>query len=318
MDVSVCIPAWQAEDFIGRTLTCAREQTHRRLRIIVSIDLSDDDTQSVCEEHARGDDRIEVHVHRERLGWARNVNFLLDQVETDFAFLYFHDDLIESTFTERLLGSLHERPDAASAHCDMGHFGGSEKVNPARDYEGTAAERLITFLVAPDRGSLLRSMMRRTVLDGGLRMPTASSAGVWANEPFIMKLIAAGPARGLHEVLYRRWDQRPGGLTDGWLTLGVDEIIAGHRVNTEYALEVIDGTHPSPEEQEVLRFALFVYVMTRVRTAERKYDAPSQLAPEQLHPAFAGVTPPSSLAKLPAELRAWTEAAYQRLLRNSA
>src|SRR4051794_9564568 len=190
-EVSVCIPAWEAAGFIDRTLRCAREQTHEALRIVVSIDLSGDGTEDICRAHARADDRVEVHTHCERLGWARNVNFLLDYVETELAFLYFHDDIIEPTYTERLVGALRDRPDAASAHCDMGHFGGSNWVNPGRQYEGTAAERVVTFLVAPDRGSLLRSVLRRTVLADGLRMPTGSNAGVWANEPFLVRLVAA-------------------------------------------------------------------------------------------------------------------------------
>ena len=269
-EVSVCIPAWRAGDFIDRTLRCAREQTYDSLQIVVSIDLSDDGTEEICQAHA-ADSRVEIHAHGERLGWARNVNFLLDHVDTELAFLYFHDDIIEATYTERLIGALRERPDAASAHCDMGHFGGSNWVNPGRQYEGTAVERVMTFLVAPDRGSLLRSMFRRTVLDDGLRMPTGSHAGVWANEPFLMKLVSAGPALRVPETLYRRWDKRDGGLTDGWLSLDVDEIIDGHRVNAEYTLTVIDSMRQLPDERAVLLFALFVNMTGRMRAAEREY-----------------------------------------------
>ena len=316
-DVSVCIPAWRSADFIDRTLRCAREQTHNALRIVVSIDLCDDGTEDICNAHARADRRVQVHTHCERLGWARNVNFLLDRVDTELAFLYFHDDIIEPTYTERLIGALRERPDAASAHCDMGHFGGSDWVNPARQYEGTAVERVVTFLVAPDRGSLLRSMLRRTLLDDGLRMPTGSHAGVWANEPFLIKLVAAGPAFPVPETLYRRWDKRDGGLTDGWLSLGVDEIIDGHRVNAEYALAVIDGMRLAPEERAVLLFALFVNMTDRMRTAERMYDAPTVSPPERLLPVFAGMTVPPALHTLPAPLRTWVEEAYDRLLRDT-
>jgi glycosyltransferase involved in cell wall biosynthesis len=317
-EVSVCIPAWRAAGFIDRTLRCAREQTHEALRIVVSIDLSGDGTEDICRAHARADDRVEVHTHCERLGWARNVNFLLDYVETELAFLYFHDDIIEPTYTERLVGALRDRPDAASAHCDMGHFGGSNWVNPGRQYEGTAAERVVTFLVAPDRGSLLRSVLRGTVLADGLRMPTGSNAGVWANEPFLVQLVAAGPALRVPETLYRRWDKRDGGLTDGWLSLGVDEIIDGHRVNAEYALAVIDGMHPSAEERAVLLFALFVNMTGRMRTAERTYDAPTVSPPERLLPVFAGMTAPPALRTLRGPLHDWADKAYNRLLRDTA
>jgi hypothetical protein len=316
-EVSVCIPAWRAADFIDRTLHCAREQTHDALRIVVSIDLSDDGTEEVCNAHARADRRIEVHTQRERLGWAKNVNFLLDRVDTEFAFLYFHDDIIEPTYTEQLVGSLRERPDAASAHCDMGHFGGSDWVNPGRQYEGTAAERVVTFLAAPDRGSLLRSMLRRTVLDDGLRMPTGSNAGVWANEPFLIKLVAGGPALRVPETLYRRWDERDGGLTDSWRSLGFDEVVDGHRVNAQYALGVIDSMRPSPDERAVLMFALFVNMMGRVRDAERVYDAATVSPPERLLPVFAGMTVPPALHTLPAPLQTWVDKAYDRLLRET-
>jgi len=312
--VTVCIPAWQAESFIDRTLQCARAQVHHSLRIVVSIDRSDDGTAEICGTHAAADDRIEVHVHRERLGWAGNVNFLLDRVDTELGFLYFHDDVIEPTYTEQLVAALRDRPDAASAHCDMATFGGSEKILPGRQYDGSAVERLVAFLTAPNRGSPLRSLIRRSVLAGGLRMPTGSRAGVWANEPFLLRLIAAGPALHVPETLYRRWDQRSGGLTDGWLALGIDEIVEGHRVNAEDGVALIDSLDPSPHERELLLFALYLFTMGRVRIAEATYDAPTITEPERVLPAFEHMTVPSGVDVLPAEIRAWTEAAYDRLL----
>ena len=70
-EVTVCIPAWQAEPFIDRTLGCARKQTHSRLRILVSIDASDDATAEICQAHAE----LDPADHRVRakgkagLGW---------------------------------------------------------------------------------------------------------------------------------------------------------------------------------------------------------------------------------------------------------
>jgi tetratricopeptide (TPR) repeat protein len=130
-----------------------------------------------------------------------------------------------------------------------------------------------------------------------------------------MKLVAAGPALRVPETLYLRWDKREGGLTDGWLSLGVDEIIDGHRVNAEYALAVIDGMQLLHDERAVLLFALFVNMTDRMRTAERMYDAPTVHRPERLLPVFAGMTVPPALHTLPAPLRTWTEEAYDRLLR---
>src|SRR3954469_1968464 len=146
--VSVCIPAYQSESFIEQTLRCAREQTYAAQRIVVSIDASDDGTEALCRAQARDDDRIEVHAHRDRLGWVDNVNFLLDAVSTEFAFVYFHDDVIEPTYSERLVDALRQRPDAASAHTDVVlHGEHGERPRPGCTYDGSATERLFTYFV---------------------------------------------------------------------------------------------------------------------------------------------------------------------------
>ena len=46
--VTVCIPTWQGQDFIGRALDCARHQTLMDIRILVSVDRCDDDTAAIC------------------------------------------------------------------------------------------------------------------------------------------------------------------------------------------------------------------------------------------------------------------------------
>jgi glycosyltransferase involved in cell wall biosynthesis len=115
-DVSVCIPAYEAAAFIDRTLACARRQTHARLRILVSIDASEDATESICRRHAAGDPRIEVLAQPRRLGWSENANAVLARVRTPFCFLYFHDDIIVPDYVARLREALLQRPDAASAH----------------------------------------------------------------------------------------------------------------------------------------------------------------------------------------------------------
>ncbi|NNC42690.1 MAG: glycosyltransferase family 2 protein, partial [Acidimicrobiia bacterium] len=91
--VTVCIPTYQSESFIERTLGHASTQTHQNLRILVSVDQSEDATEEICRRYAAADSRFEVYAHESRLGWAHNLNFLLDKVESEFFFIYFHDDI---------------------------------------------------------------------------------------------------------------------------------------------------------------------------------------------------------------------------------
>jgi hypothetical protein len=310
-EVTICIPAWRAEAFIDRTLRCAQEQTERNLRILTSIDLCDDATAEICHAHARADRRIEVLEQRERLGWARNVNALLDRVETEFYFLYFHDDIIAPAYTARLLEKLRARSDAASAHCDMGHFGASEHVSIGRDYEGGPVERLCTFLLAPTRGSPLRSLTRTIAGGSGLRLPTDAPGGFWANEPYLMRLLAAGPALRVPEALYKRWDKREGGLTDGWKHLTREEVTAGLRANTATTLALIDSIPADEGEREVLRFAAYIFMLRTL--AQRTRGFPGSVAPiepRELSPAFADMRTPPALSTLSPEIQHWARSGY--------
>ena len=304
-DVTICIPAWNAEPFIDRTIRCAREQTHDRIVIRISVDRCDDATAAICEAHGREDARIEVLVQPERLGWAGNVNFLLERVRTEFFFLFFHDDLLRPTYTARLLEALRERPDAASAHCDMGHFGGSDHVSFGRAYEGPVAKRLAELLVVPERGSPLRSMTRTALGGATLRMPAGAVAGLWANEPYLMNLLAAGPALHVAETLYLRWDQRHGGLTDSWKRLSLEQIVSGFNANVSAALEILDRAGISGAERDVLVFCLYVNIMPRICAAAVEHGEGLLLRDEDVHPCFADMIVPDALPSFGDDIERW-------------
>jgi hypothetical protein len=312
--VAVCIPAWRAEDFIARTLDCALGQTHANLQIIVSVDRCEDATAAICKAFADKDARIEVHEQKERLGWAANVNFLLDQVRSPFFFLYFHDDIINPKYTELLLHALKNHAEAMSAHCDMGHFGASERVSKGRAYVGSAAQRLATFLVVPARGSPLRSLTRATAIARGLRMPTDAIGGFWANEPYLMRSLASGPALHVPQVLYLRWDERAEGLTDSWKKLSPDEVLTGLRANFATSLAIIDEVAKGTKEREALVFCLSLQTLTRMRDIEAKNG--SKLSAEALHPAFFIDTIPEGLAEFGPDVEKWAWQRHKRLMRN--
>jgi glycosyltransferase involved in cell wall biosynthesis len=302
--VSILVPAYAAEAFIDRTLYFARGQTHQELEILVSVDASGDKTHERALVHARADRRITVIAQEKRLGWTGNVNVLLDRVTTPFFFLYFHDDVILPQYTEKLLAALIANPHAVSVHCDMGHFGGSDYISLGRTYDGDAARRLMIFMLAPYRGSPLRSLMRAESVPH-VRLREGATGGVWANEPFLMEMIAAGPALHVAETLYLRWDTRKRGLTDGWLDLEPEAILAGHKANLLRAGEIIASVARDDSQRQALLFALYLYIFPIVVSLERSAGRRLFVAPRQLHPAFENLAPPSSLALFGPEIVGW-------------
>jgi glycosyltransferase involved in cell wall biosynthesis len=313
-EVTILIPAYMAEEFIDRTMRFARGQTHRNISILVSIDESTDQTVAIVKGHAGEDDRVDIVVHQQRLGWAGNVNFLLDRVATPFAFLYFHDDVIVPQYVERLLAAAQRRPDAASVHCTVGRFGGDTGTSPARPFDGPVVERLLEHFLAPNQGAPLRALLR-TELTADLRIPDGATGGLWGNVPFLVAMVAAGPALAVDETLYYRWHQRSGGLTDGWEGLSGQEMLTGWRANIAAVLDIVGKAAGSDEEHDALRAATFLRFLGPLSRAEQRSGEVLFERPEDLHPAFADLSLPPSIDGFGDELTTWADTRWQAALR---
>ena len=312
-ELTICIPAYQAEAFIDRTLWCARRQTYPGIRIAVSIDQSSDATEEICRAHAVDDSRVTVLAHQDRLGWAANTNALLDLVQTDFFFLYFHDDVIAPEYAEVLLAALRERPEAVSAHGDMDRFGEQAGVLQATTFDGDDTRRLVTYLLAPASGPMLRGLTRSRVLERGLRFPFIGRPGVWQVEPYKLALVAAGPVLGVPRLLYHRW-HRPGSLTADWTSGPLEPVLEGQRLQCALALEILDGAAVGAAEKEVLRFCLYLQAMRYVRRHELRLPPAPPAAPEDLCPVFTGVAPAGALAGLEPGLASAVARAHAQVL----
>ncbi|MGF1656904.1 MAG: glycosyltransferase family 2 protein [Verrucomicrobiales bacterium] len=303
--VTICIPAWQAEDFIEKTLDCATSQDYENIRILVSIDQSNDATAEICRRYAARDNRLSVHVHEERLGWVGNVNFLLDLVETELFFIYFHDDIILPAYISRLVLELQDHPEAGSVHCDMGHFGATEHVSVGRANTGCCAQRMAEFLIVPERGSPLRSITRTSLLKQGLRLPRLVSGGLWANEPYLLHLMALGTALHVPEVLYMRWNRRKGGLTDGWRAFSAEDFLGAYRGNVEASLQVIRSVSLQDWEQEALVFCLYLASLKHLWAECQSRGAVGRIRPEEVSPAFQNLTLPQHLGRFTGDVEQW-------------
>jgi hypothetical protein len=318
--VTVCIPTWQSEGFIDKTLRYARDQTYPHLRIAVSIDLSDDRTEEICRRHADEDSRVTVLAHRSRLGWARNVNFLLERVTSEYFFIYLHDDILDARYVETLLTVLAAHPDAASAQCDVLHVqpDGTQGLNPGATQEGPTSRRILASLVGTHGGEPLRSLIRSSAVGESLRLAETSARGFEAHQPFQLRLFAAGPALHVPETLYWRWSSRKGGLVDSWTTTSIETVVADLRANAVDSLGVIDGSDTAEFEKTAMRFGLYVNQMIRLRDHELGQRARALVDPRDVSPAYTYAGIPAAVADLPRDVREWVVSGYVNLIRKEA
>ena len=134
--VSVIIPAYNIEDYIGRCLDSIISQTYKNLEIIVVDDGSRDHTGEILDNYAKKDRRIKV-IHKENGGVSSARNKGIEAAEGDYIGFIDGDDLIEPEMYKTLVDLLEEE-NADIAHC------GYQMVFPDRiDYYHNTGKKKI-------------------------------------------------------------------------------------------------------------------------------------------------------------------------------
>lgn len=308
-DVSILIPAYAAESFIDQTLNFARGQTYAHTQIIVSVDQHEDDSFARVEAHAKRDPRIAAFRQSQRLGWAGNVNFLLDQVRTPYSFIYFHDDIIVPNYIETLLPVLEADPSAALVHCDVRYINAAHPLMPARENNRPQSERTLQFMFAPDRGAPLRGIIRHDVA-GDVRLPNAAPHALYANEAFLLEVALRGAFLAVPDVLYLNIAHRPEGIMARWASASAAEARQGAVAALTQALALLDNAARDDEERQAFRFACFLWLKRLVDDAETRAGEPLYRTPRELHPALDAARWPAPLDRYPADIQAWAAARW--------
>lgn len=121
--ISVCVPIYNGEEYLQETLERIYNQTYKNLEILISIDLSTDNTFEICTKLAKPNTTL--FVHNERLGWVKNCNFLISKSTGKYFSIIPHDDLIPSNYFEKLLEGFQKHPAAVNCFPYIKSFGNS-------------------------------------------------------------------------------------------------------------------------------------------------------------------------------------------------
>jgi glycosyltransferase involved in cell wall biosynthesis len=115
--VSILVPVFNGEQFIGRTLDSLFGQTHRNFEIIVVNDGSTDKTMAIVEGYALVDPRIRIF-HTERKGPPGARNYAAQQARGQFIAPCDSDDLWRPEKLERQVAALRcATPTTGVAYC---------------------------------------------------------------------------------------------------------------------------------------------------------------------------------------------------------
>jgi glycosyltransferase involved in cell wall biosynthesis len=206
--VVACVPAWNAGEFIAETLDSIAAQTYNNLRVLISVDLSTDDTAEICTAYAKKDERFAVVCQSKRLGWVANSNYLLARADSKYCFFAFHDDALEPTYAEKLVDRLEKNEQSVLAFSDM------DLLNEGRldkhsydllDAKSSAVERVILLARRGQSAGTwwvpLRGVFRTQIGQriGGLRTNLAGEYS--ADWPWLMHLALYGEFIRVPEIL---------------------------------------------------------------------------------------------------------------------
>ena len=98
--VSIIVPMYNAEKFIGKTIESVLSQTYENWEMLIMNDVSTDNSLAVVNEYAKKDDRIKVLNTEKNMGVVKGRNHLIDLANGKFiAFLdaddYWHSQKLE-------------------------------------------------------------------------------------------------------------------------------------------------------------------------------------------------------------------------------
>lgn len=99
--VSICIPAFNAAPFIEETLRSLMAQTYKNIELIISDNASTDDSMRIIGKLMQEDARISYHKNEQNLGYARNLNKLINLAQSEYVAIYHADDVYHPDIVEQ-------------------------------------------------------------------------------------------------------------------------------------------------------------------------------------------------------------------------
>ena len=113
--ISIVIPVYKVEKFLGRCMESVVNQTYKNLEIFLIDDGSPDNCPKMCDEWAAKDSRIKV-IHKQNDGLANARNSGIEIFTGDYVIFIDSDDFLELDMVEFLL-NLSVKYDADISRC---------------------------------------------------------------------------------------------------------------------------------------------------------------------------------------------------------
>jgi hypothetical protein len=144
--VDICVPVYNAADFIVETIESILAQDFTDFRLLISVDKSTDNSAALCRAFA-GDTRIELVEQKDRLGFVGNSNFLMRAVRAPYMKFLPHDDLMTPDLIGTLYAFMQQTPECAIAIPKLKGFGDKAWNFDQFEVRGPVQRRLLDIIM---------------------------------------------------------------------------------------------------------------------------------------------------------------------------
>lgn len=239
VDITLCVPAYQAEVFILETIDSIQNQTFEKFRCIVSVDLSTDKTFEKL-NFLKKDKRFKIYRQKKRLGWAGNVNFGLRKSKTNYVCIVPHDDLLHPEFIEKLLPVIKNDHKIAAIYPDIELFGPNRNGTIIqRSVKGGTPERIVDYLENHYNAVLFRAIVNKPKVGVTLTCDANPYDDFSEDTIWGLKLALRGNLIRFPEVLYsKRYLETSHHFK--WQQWGVDEKLEAWIFHCVRCLKVLE------------------------------------------------------------------------------
>lgn len=153
--VVLCVPVYNAEKTLARTLETLTNQDYPIFKIKVFDNQSTDRSQNIVLDFKKRFPFVELHVNEVNVGGEGNFSVCTQAAEGDYCAIVHSDDLYEKNFVSESINVLEKNPDCVATFCSALEIDTSEVVTGERLIPSVLLKKDITILNSKELFSLV-------------------------------------------------------------------------------------------------------------------------------------------------------------------
>lgn len=167
--LSVGIPVYNGEKYIGECLDSLLNQTFTDFDITICDNCSTDNTELICLDYQKKDNRIKYHRNESNIGITENYNRVFKLSKGKYFKWSSANDICLPTLFEKCIDILNSQPDVALCYTNTNIINGGGRVLKEYDnnlnlMQDNPVERLRKFFINLDMNNVMNGVFRRSVL----------------------------------------------------------------------------------------------------------------------------------------------------------